>query len=109
MAISVVGVDLSKSVFQLSVADGKQHVIDRKRLSRVRLHQFLAQTPSTTFPPASASGPSSESAVSSPGVYPLLHQIRQIICPRISRGFYKGAKCFALSLALQRHLLNSLR
>ena len=44
MAISVVGVDLSKSVFQLSIADGKHHVVDRKRLSRAQLHRFLAQT-----------------------------------------------------------------
>jgi len=44
MAISVVGVDLSKSVFQLSVADAKHHVIDRKRLSRVQFHRFLAQS-----------------------------------------------------------------
>lgn len=44
MAISVVGVDLSKSVFQLSIADGKYHVVDRKRLSRAQFHRFLAQT-----------------------------------------------------------------
>jgi transposase len=43
MAISVVGVDLSKSVFQLSIADGKHHVVDRKRLSRAQFHRFLAQ------------------------------------------------------------------
>jgi len=44
MAISVVGIDLSKSVFQLSVADAKHHVIDRKRLSRAQFHRFLAQS-----------------------------------------------------------------
>jgi transposase len=44
MAISVVGVDLSKSVFQLSIADGKNHVADRKRLSRGQFHRFLVQT-----------------------------------------------------------------
>ena len=44
MAISVVGVDLSKSVFQLSMADAKHHVVDRKRLSRAQFHRFLAQT-----------------------------------------------------------------
>jgi hypothetical protein len=44
MAISVVGVDLSKSVFQLSVADARHHVIDRNRLSRTQFHRFLAQT-----------------------------------------------------------------
>ena len=44
MAISVVGVDLYKSVFQISLADTKHHVVDRKRLSRVQFHRFLAQT-----------------------------------------------------------------
>ena len=44
MAISIVGVDLSKTVFQLSLADAKHHVVDRKRLSRAQFHRFLAQT-----------------------------------------------------------------
>ena len=44
MTISVVGVDLSKSVFQISLADAKHHVVDRKRLSRTQFHRFLAQT-----------------------------------------------------------------
>ena len=44
MAIPVVGVDLCKSVFQLSVADAKHHVIDRKRLSRTQFHRILTQT-----------------------------------------------------------------
>jgi len=44
MAISIVGFDLSKSVFQLSLADAKHHVVDRKRLSRAQFHRFLAQT-----------------------------------------------------------------
>lgn len=43
MAISIVGVDLSKSVFQLSLADAKHHVVDRKRLSRAQFHRFLAR------------------------------------------------------------------
>jgi transposase len=43
MSVSVVGVDLSKSVFQLSVADAKHRVVDRKRLSRAQFHRFLAQ------------------------------------------------------------------
>ena len=47
MAISVVGVDLSKSVFQLSIADSKHHIVDRKRLSRAQFHRFLAQTEAT--------------------------------------------------------------
>ena len=44
MTIAVVGVDLSKSVFQLSLADAKHHIVDRKRLSRAQFHRFLAQT-----------------------------------------------------------------
>ena len=44
MTISIVGVDLSKSVFQLSLADAKHRVIDRKRFSRTQFHRFLAQT-----------------------------------------------------------------
>ncbi len=44
MPIPVVGVDLSKSVFQLSVADAKHRIIDRKRLSRSQFHRFLSQT-----------------------------------------------------------------
>jgi hypothetical protein len=40
MDISVVGVDLSKSVFQLSVADAKHHAVGRKRLSRVLANQL---------------------------------------------------------------------
>ena len=44
MAISVVGVDLSKSVFQLSLADADHHVLERKRLSRAQFHRFLARS-----------------------------------------------------------------
>ncbi len=44
MTISVVGVDLSKSVFQLSMADARHRVVDRKRLSRAQFHRFLAKT-----------------------------------------------------------------
>lgn len=44
MTISVVGVDLSKFVFQLSEADAKHHVVDRKRLSRAQFHRYLAQS-----------------------------------------------------------------
>ena len=44
MTVSVVGVDLSKSVFQLSMADARHRVVDRKRLSRAQFHRFLAQT-----------------------------------------------------------------
>lgn len=44
MAIAVVGIDLSKSVFQLSLANSQRHIIDQKRLSRAQLHRFLAQS-----------------------------------------------------------------
>ena len=44
MDIAIVGVDLSKSVFQLSLADANHHVVDRKRLSRAQFHRFLAKT-----------------------------------------------------------------
>lgn len=44
MTISIVGVDLSKSVFQVTIADAKHHVIERKRLSRSQFHRFLVQT-----------------------------------------------------------------
>jgi len=44
MTITVAGVDLSKSVFQLSLADSKQHVVERKRLSRRQFHRFLSQS-----------------------------------------------------------------
>ncbi len=40
MSVSIVGVDLSKSVFQLSVADAQHHVVDRKRLSRANFIDF---------------------------------------------------------------------
>ena len=46
MPVPVVGVDLSKSVFQLSVADANHRVIERKQLSRTQFHRFLAQTTS---------------------------------------------------------------
>ena len=35
MTISVVGVDLSKSVFQLSVADARHRVVDRERFCQL--------------------------------------------------------------------------
>ncbi len=43
MAFAVEGVDLSKSVYQLSLADAKHHAVDRKRLSRAKYHRFLSQ------------------------------------------------------------------
>ena len=44
MAISLVAVDLSKSVFQLSLADAKHHIITRKRLNRAQFHRVLVQS-----------------------------------------------------------------
>ena len=44
MTISVVGVDLSKSVFPLSLADAQHRINDRTRFSRTQFHRFLAQT-----------------------------------------------------------------
>jgi transposase len=44
MAVSLVAVDLSKSVFQLSLADANHHVIGRKRLTRAQFHRFLMQS-----------------------------------------------------------------
>ena len=44
MAISLVAVDLSKSVFQLSLADAQHHIISRKRLNRAQFHRFLTQS-----------------------------------------------------------------
>jgi hypothetical protein len=42
MAISIVGVDLSKSGFQLSLADAKHHVSDMlKGLLRVQTFNFV--------------------------------------------------------------------
>lgn len=40
MTISIVGVDLSKSVFQLSMADAGHRVVNRKRLSRAQVLRF---------------------------------------------------------------------
>lgn len=45
MDITLVAVDLSKSVFQVALADGQHQVLARKRLSRSQFHQFLAQHP----------------------------------------------------------------
>ena len=42
MELTPVGVDLSKSVFQLSIADAKHGVVERRRLSRSQFHRWLA-------------------------------------------------------------------
>ena len=44
MAVNLAAVDLSKSVFQLSLADANHHVIGRKRLNRAQFHRFLMQS-----------------------------------------------------------------
>ena len=44
MAIGLVAADLSKSVFQLSLADANHHIVSRKRLNRTQFHRFLAQS-----------------------------------------------------------------
>ena len=47
MHCTTIGIDLSKSVFQLSLADSRHHIIDRRRLSRRQFSHFL-----TTAEPA---------------------------------------------------------
>ena len=44
MQLNPVSVDLSKSVFQLSIADNAHNVLKRKRLSRPQFHRWLATT-----------------------------------------------------------------
>jgi transposase len=45
MNATTIGVDLSKSVFQLSLSNSAGRVVDRKRLSRAQYERFLAQQP----------------------------------------------------------------
>jgi transposase len=45
MNTTTIGVDIAKSVFQLSLANGAGRVIERKRLSRAQFQRFLAQQP----------------------------------------------------------------
>lgn len=45
MNATTVGVDLSKSVFQLSLADRAGHIVERKRLSRHQYERFLIEYP----------------------------------------------------------------
>jgi transposase len=40
-ALSVVGVDLAKSVFQLAVADGAWRVVERHRLTRLQFQRWF--------------------------------------------------------------------
>ncbi len=45
MNATTIGVDLSKSVFQLSLSNSAGRVIERKRLSRAQYERFLVQQP----------------------------------------------------------------
>ncbi len=45
MKSTTIGIDLAKSVFQVSVADEHRHIIKRQRLSRSQFQRFLAHTP----------------------------------------------------------------
>ena len=42
MNCTTIGIDLSKTVFQLSLADSHHHIVDRRRLSRRQFSRFLA-------------------------------------------------------------------
>lgn len=46
MKLNAVGVDLSKSVFQLSITGSSDRIVDRKRLSRTGFQRWLATTES---------------------------------------------------------------
>ncbi len=42
MKLNLVGVDLSKSVFQLSIANNNNRIVSRKRLSRTQFRRWLS-------------------------------------------------------------------
>ena len=44
MNITTIGIDLSKSLFQLSLADGHHCIVSRRRLSRAQFSRFLVNT-----------------------------------------------------------------
>ena len=44
MNATTIGVDLSKSVFQLSLANAAGRIVEHKRLSRAQYERFLART-----------------------------------------------------------------
>ena len=46
MNATTIGVDLSKSVFQVSLANAAGRIVERKRLSRAQYERFLAEQPS---------------------------------------------------------------
>jgi len=45
MKSTTIGIDLAKSVFQVSVADEQRRIIKRQRLSRSQFQHFLIHTP----------------------------------------------------------------
>ena len=44
MKLNLGGIDLSKSVFQLSITDKRRRIVSRKRLSRSQFHRWLVTT-----------------------------------------------------------------
>lgn len=49
MNTTTIGVDIAKSVFQVSMANSAGRIIDRKRLSRAQFQRFLAEQPSAAL------------------------------------------------------------
>ena len=47
MHATTIAVDLAKSVFQVSLANQANRVIDRKRLTRSQFERFISQYPAT--------------------------------------------------------------
>ena len=45
MNATSIGVDLSKSVFQVSLANAAGRIVEHKRLSRAQYERFLAEQP----------------------------------------------------------------
>lgn len=49
MNTTLIGIDIAKNVFQLAYADNKGKIVNRKRLSREKLLQEIAQQPACTI------------------------------------------------------------
>ena len=49
MNTTTIGVDIAKSVFQVSMANPSGRIIDRKRLSRAQFQRFLIEQPSASL------------------------------------------------------------
>jgi len=49
MNATSIGVDLSKSVFQVSFANAAGRIVERKRLSRQQYERFLVQQPAAAI------------------------------------------------------------